>query len=224
MQRTLEWSAADGASRRGPIDHASADAPGPAALIVFETPVRGFADALALALNESGWTTLRLSVEALDGVRGDRARAAELERALAALDGVEGVDGRRLALVGIGAIGTQAFLCACASRRVAAVVDVCGPLHHASLDAEHPVQPLDMLLNLGAPCLIVHAQDDTQFGEAQASAAAARLERAARNVERVALSGRADDFLVAGSRGYHAAHAERALSAIADFLAELGDD
>lgn len=224
MERTLQWSAADGAAREARLDHAPADESRPAVLIAFDARAQAFADTLAAALQASGWSTLRLSDGALDGARGDRARSAELERALAALAGVTGIDARRLALVGVGALGTQAFLCACASRRVAALVDVCGALHHDSLDAEHPVQPLDMLLNLGAPCLIVHAKDDARFGAAQASAAAARMERAARSVELVTMPGRADDFLVAGSDGYDPESGQCAAAAVADFLAALRDD
>jgi dienelactone hydrolase len=221
MGRTLQWSAADGAARQGLLEHARSDAPRPAALIAFDEGAQAFADTLAATLHAAGWSTLRLSGSALADTHGDRARAAELERALAALAGVEGIDARRLALVGVGMLGTQAFLCACASRRVAALVDVCGPLQHESLDAQRPVQPLDMLLNLGAPCLIVHARDDARFGVAQATAAAARMERAARSVELVTMPCRARDFLAAGSDGYHVA---RAASAVSDFLAALRED
>lgn len=224
MRRTLEWSASDGSARRASLDHAREEVARPAALIAFDARAQGLADELAAALHAAGWSTLRLSDGELGPAQGDRARVAELERALAALADVPGVDGRCLALAGIGPIGTQAFLCACASRRVAALVDVFGPLEHESLDAEHPVQPLDMLLNLGAPCLIVHAQDDALFGAAQARAAAARLERAARSVELAALPGRTEDYLAPASDGYHAGRRATAAAAIASFLVALRDE
>jgi len=224
MERTLEWSAPDGAPRRARLESPAGPTPLPAALIAVDDAAAEFARRLTRALLEAGWCGLELRASALGAAHGDRARAAELEAALTALAGEPELDADRLALVGVGALGTQAFLCACTGRRAAAVVDVCGPLVHASLDAERPVQPLDMVLNLGVPALIVHADEDERFGVAQASAAVARIERALRSVERVGLPGRAADFLDPTASGYHAERAERAARSIADFLRAVSDE
>lgn len=223
MQRTLEWSAPDGSARRGRLELAAGDGPAPAALVAFDG-APAFAERLARALADAGWSALIVPAAGLGDATADRARVAELETALAALAREPAVRGGPVALVGIGALGAQAFLCACASRRVAAVVDVCGPLVHATLEAEHPVQPLDMLLNLSAPALLVHAEDDARFGTSAASSAAQRIERALRTAERVAVPGRAADFLDPTSAGYHASRAERAAASIVAFLRALSDE
>jgi dienelactone hydrolase len=223
MRRTLEWSAPDGGARRGLLELASDAGPRPAALIAHDD-AGAFAELLARALVAAGWGALRVPAAGLGAARADRARTAELEAALGALAQDPQVQPELVAIVGIGALGAQAFLCACASRRAAAVVVVCGALVHAALDAEHPVQPLDMLLNLSAPALIVHAEEDERCGTAQASSAVARIERALRSAERVAVPGPAAGFLDPTSAGYHAGRAERAAASIAAFLRALSDE
>ncbi|HVS17295.1 MAG TPA: dienelactone hydrolase family protein [Planctomycetota bacterium] len=224
MARTLEWSSPDGAPRRGEFEAVAGTAPRPAAFVVADAHAAAFARALCGEMARTGWSWLYAGAEDLRAAGGDRARGAELEAALAALAQVDGVDEDLLALVGVGEAGTQAFLCACASRRVGAVVDVCGPLIYAGLDAQHPVQPLDMVLNLGAPALLVNAAEDERFGSAAAGAAAARIERALRSVERVELPGRAADFLDATSPGYDRERTAHAARSIASFLRELSDE
>ena len=224
MPRRLEWTAPDGAPRGAALEPAAGAGPRPAALVVADARAADFARALCAALGDAAWVSLRVDAAELGAQDGDRARAAELEAALAALAEVDDVDPDRLALVGVGEAGTQAFLCACASRRVGWVVDVCGALSYADLDARRPVQPLDMVLNLGAPALLVNAADDERFGAAQAAAAAARIERALREVARVELPGRAEGFLDPSSPGYHPQHAERAVRSITSFLCELADE
>jgi dienelactone hydrolase len=224
VARTLEWSAPDGAPRRAELAAGAGAAPRPAALVVADAQADTFARALCGELARAGWSSLRASAQDLGAEGGDRTRGAEFEAALAALAAAEGVDARPLALVGVGEAGTQAFLCACASRRAGAVVDVCGPLIHPALDAQRPVQPLDMLLNLGAPALLVNAAEDERFGSAAAAAAAARIERALRSVERCELPGRAADFLDSTSPGYHRERAEHAARSIVAFLSELSDE
>src|SRR6187402_1779495 len=115
MQRTLEWSAPDGSVRRGRLELAAAEGPGPAALVA-DDGASAFAELLARALAQAGWSALCVPSEGLGAARADRARTAELETALAALARDAKVAGGLVALVGIGAIGAQAFLCACASR------------------------------------------------------------------------------------------------------------
>jgi dienelactone hydrolase len=224
MARSLEWNAPGGVPRSAELTPASGEAARPAALVVADARATDFARALCAELGRAGWSTMRADAALLDGLSGDRARSAELEAALGALADVDGVDADLLALVGVGEAGTQAFLCACASRRVAAVVDVCGPLTYPSLDALRPIQPLDMLLNLGAPVLLVNATEDERFDGAAASAAAARIERALRSVERVELRGRSSSFLDPTSPGYDRDRAEHAVRSIASFLCEQSDE
>jgi dienelactone hydrolase len=216
----LEWMAPAGVAHGGELYlPASADAPRPAALIVGDpSAAPEFARELAVALRDMGWVAV--VADPADVVRSgtDRAVLHYLESALAALALRREVDARALALIGLGAAGTQAFLCACTSRRVAAVVDVAGPLVHAELDASRPVQPLDMVLNLTAPVLIVHAAADTRPGPAEVLRAVAVLERAQRSVEVLEIEGRSAEFLDAASGGYHAARAASVRAAIATFL------
>lgn len=224
MASTLEWCAPGGASRRAELRAPAGEGPFAAALVVAPAAAASFARALCVELEASGWCTLRADSEDFAAAGGDRAANAELEHALAALADVAGVDEDALALVGVGEWGCLAFLCACQSRRVAAVVDVCGALVRPGLDAQHPVQPLDMVLNLGAPALLVNASEDERFGSAAASAAAARIERALRSVERAEVPGRSADFLDPSSGGYHAERAAHVARSIATFLREQADE
>lgn len=58
-------------------------------------------------------------------------------------------------LLGAGGGGTRAFLHACRSRRVDAVILVDAPLVLDDLSQDMPVQPLEMSLNLEAPVLVL---------------------------------------------------------------------
>lgn len=102
----------------------------------------------------AGWLVEapQLSVRAL---ADDRAAVAELALCRDALVRA-GADPERLALAGLGRGGTLAFLCACAWR-VAATVDVEGPVVHAALSRERPIQPLELALNFEGALLVVRA-------------------------------------------------------------------
>jgi len=93
----------------------------------------------------------------------DRAALAELatERDRLVRDGA---DPARLALLGLGRGGTLAFLCACAWR-VAATVDVEGPVVHATLSKERPIQPLELALNFEGALLVVRAPESALSDE-----------------------------------------------------------
>lgn len=77
----------------------------------------------------------------------DRAALAELGAVLDELARRPEVDRERLAVVGLGRGGTLAFLLGC-TRRLAAVVDVDGPVLHPELSPARPIQPLELALNL----------------------------------------------------------------------------
>ncbi|MFT7679465.1 MAG: carboxymethylenebutenolidase [Planctomycetota bacterium] len=56
--------------------------------------------------------------------------------------------------------GTLAFLAGCQSRRFQAVVDFYGRIVYPELSENQPVQPLEMLLNLGVPLIGHFGSDD----------------------------------------------------------------
>ena len=116
----------------------------------------------------------------LEGRPGDRPAVAALEAAAAALCGDPAVDEERVAAVGCGLGGTLAFLLGCHSRRLAAVVDVSGPVTYAALDPLHPVQPLEMALNLSCPLLAVFGERDPGILPADFEALRERLAAFAR--------------------------------------------
>ena len=92
-----------------------------------------------------------LVVRAVEGADAlpDRDAGARLEQEL------EQVPTGLRVLVGAGGGGTRAFLHACRSRRVDAVILVDAPLVLADLSQDMPVQPLEMSLNLEAPVLVL---------------------------------------------------------------------
>jgi pimeloyl-ACP methyl ester carboxylesterase len=96
-------------------------------------------------------------------------------------------------LVGAGGGGTRAFLHACRSRRVDAVILVDAPLVLADLSQDMPVQPLEMSLNLEAPVLVLDRD-----GTDERAAIGARLDPFAKpwDADR-ALGGEADVLRVA---------------------------
>lgn len=94
------------------------------------------------------WTTAE-GAEALP----DRDAGSRLEAALVAADGAPRI------LIGAGPGGTRAFLHACRSRVVDAVVLVDAPLVLEDLSQGMPVQPLEMSLNLEAPALVLDREE-----------------------------------------------------------------
>lgn len=92
-----------------------------------------------------------LALRALEGADAlpDRDAGARLEQEL------ERVPSGLRVLLGAGDGGTRAFLHACRSRRVDAVILVDAPLVLDDLSQDMPVQPLEMSLNLEAPVLVL---------------------------------------------------------------------
>lgn len=116
------------------------DGPLPAALVIGEPE-------LALEWARRLATTGHVVLVPAPGAGGDRERVTELGRALDALEARPEVDRERVAAVGLGDGGTLAFLLGCA-RRLAAVVDVEGPVLYRELSPARPIQPLELALNL----------------------------------------------------------------------------
>jgi carboxymethylenebutenolidase len=110
--------------------------------------------------------TIRAAVEGLP----DRRALGDLEAGLAWLAERDGVDAGRLAVCGLCMGGNLAFQLACTSRRLAAAVDFYGRLVYRQLSAAHPIQPLELALNLSCPVLF-------HFGTEDASIPPADLER-----------------------------------------------
>ena len=107
------------------------------------------------------WTTDQIQAAA-QGLP-DRRAVADLEAATAALAADPVVDADRIAAMGFCIGGKLAFLLGCQSRRLAAVVDFYGKVRYADLDADHPVQPLEMALGLESPLLAVFGAEDASI-------------------------------------------------------------
>lgn len=159
------------------------DDPEPRAAVLFlHEPglAESFVGGVAARLEAAGFVALAhaLSPAALES---DRAALAELDPRLAELGRLPGVDPERLAVLGLGRGGTLAFLLAC-TRRLAAAVDVEGPVLHAELSPARPTQPLELALNLEGAFLGLFAEDGA-VGAEQRELLRARLEAAARPFE-----------------------------------------
>lgn len=141
-------------------------APGSGVVLVHDAPgpdagTRAAAARLAAAGHAVLAPDLRSRAgEAADAPLLDRRVLADLEAATARLAREPGVDPERVAALGLGSGGTFAFLLGCHSQRLAAVVDVDGPLRYGELSAERPVEPLELALNLQAPLLALFGGRD----------------------------------------------------------------
>lgn len=121
----------------------------------------------------------------------DRQAVADLEAAAAALCSDPDVEERRIAAMGFCLGGKLAFLLGCQSRRLAAVVDFYGRVCYSDLDADHPVQPLEMALGLECPLLGVFGQLDPSIPPADVEAMRRQLDAFAKphTIEIVAQAG-----------------------------------
>jgi dipeptidyl aminopeptidase/acylaminoacyl peptidase len=191
-----------------------------AVLVHLDAAQGGATQALAEHLVDAGLAVLVLDPPADGRVPSDRVAVLDLEAALGALADRDGVDGGRLAVVGLGAGGTLAFLAGCASRRVAAVVVAGGSLVRGALDAAHPTEPLELALNLGAPVLVLHGTDDPATPPEQSAQVEVALSRSFRAFELERVRGLGSRFLDPGAPGYHPDAARAVGVRIVRFLRE----
>lgn len=146
-------------------------------LLVFAEPGHGAAHALAEQARSASWIA-EVPLLSARALADDRAAVAELAGRRDALVRA-GADPARLALVGFGRGGTLAFLCACAWR-VRATVDVEGPVVHATLSKERPIQPLELALNFEGALLLLRAGQGSALSDEELLHLEARLSSAGR--------------------------------------------
>jgi carboxymethylenebutenolidase len=151
------------------------------------------------------------------------AAAASDRRALVELDGVldrlrarPDLDPERLGVLGFGRGGTLAFLLGC-TRRLAALVDVAGPVLHQSLSPERPTQPLELALNLEGAFLGVFAERGA-VGAEERALLRERLTSAARPFEIVIVPDARDGFFDPRASGYDASRAAQLWRGVLSFL------
>jgi len=204
----LEWTGPEGDSARGLLCSTASGSPAPAVLLIPDgAGSAGTAQALAGVLAGAGMHAL---VHAPVDAEQDPASLAELEAARAAQAGVPGVDVERVALCGWGRGGTLAWLLACRSTAVAAVVGFQPRLVYEHLSAERPVEPLEMTLNLGCPFQAHYLLGDPSLEASEIEHVRAVLSRSFRHFDIVTHAGIGPGFDEAGS----AAHDPRATSEV----------
>jgi pimeloyl-ACP methyl ester carboxylesterase len=140
------------------------------------------AEALLWGLASAGCAVL---VPELDPGAGDRPALRALEAAAAFLAREARLDPRRIAAVGLGRGGTLALLLACTTSCVHALVTFDAEVLYPELDAARPIQPLELLLNLGAPWLAFFAAEGARVPAADVALLRARLEASGKHHELV---------------------------------------
>ncbi len=85
----------------------------------------------------------------------DRRALEDLDCAVRFLGQEDGVDADSVGALGLGSGGTLAFLLGCTSRDVAAVACIGGRALYPDLSNEKPTQPLELLLNLDRPLMVL---------------------------------------------------------------------
>lgn len=192
--------------------------PRPAVLVlVAEDEARALGEPWLERLRAAGFAgeLHALSAAALES---DRVGLGELQRPLSSLGGRAGVDGERLAVLGFGRGGTLAFLLGC-TRRVAAVVDVDGPVLHPALTSARPSQPLELALNFEGAFLGLFAAEGA-VGAEERALLGAMLTSAARPHELVVVAGAREGFCDPRRPGYDARRAEELALRVHAFLGE----
>lgn len=138
-----------------------------------------FLEGLAQGAAGAGWATLMADgLPAEDHIATGRLIEQGLRRMATMEDALE-----QLVLVGLGDLGTAAFLQACKSRRVGALMIMDAPLILESLDAKRPIQPLEMLLNLSAPMLRIDSAHPGPLDPTEYPLVSSHLDAAARTHE-----------------------------------------
>lgn len=181
----------------------AADAPWPVCLILADMAASDAAGALQAAREVAreplalGWRCCVTSLapaspgnEQHDAPLADRAGAALVADLLARLGAQPGADATRdPILIGLGRGGTLAFLAACTSARVGAIALLGAPLVYRELGPDRPVQPLELALNLGCPCLLLYAQEDPRTPAPERERARTVLSQFSRSFDIVTLPG-----------------------------------
>ncbi|MFT5464891.1 MAG: carboxymethylenebutenolidase [Planctomycetota bacterium] len=85
----------------------------------------------------------------------DRRAIEDLDCAVRFLGEEKGVDADSVGALGLGSGGTLAFLLGCTSRDVAAVACIGGRALYPDLSPQKPIQPLELLLNLDRPLMVL---------------------------------------------------------------------
>jgi dienelactone hydrolase len=202
-----------------PDDPAGTTAP---LLVLHESRDVEAAAELCAALRAAGHPVERHALSAA-AVESDRRALPELDFALDALAARAGTPRESAVVVGLGRGGTLAFLLGC-TRRVAAVVDVDGPVLHAQLSPDRPTQPLELALNFEGAFLGLFSADGP-VGAEELGLLEARLRAAARPHRVAVLSDGGQSIGGAHATGYHAAPAVEIARHIHAFLAAtLPDD
>ena len=88
------------------------------------------------------------------------------------------------------------------------------------LSAAHPVEPLELALNLGAPLLVLFGAEDPATPAEHAERVEVELHRALRTFELERVPGAGAGFLDRGAPGYHPDPARAARERIVRFLRE----
>jgi dienelactone hydrolase len=195
-------------------------------LVIHEEAHAALVPELCAALRAAGHVA---EAHALSDVAraSDRKALPELDAALDRLAARSGTPRERAVVLGLGRGGTLAFLVGC-TRRVAAVVDVDGPVLHAELSPERPTQPLELALNLEGAFLGLFS-DGGPVGAEEHTLLGARLRAGARPYLLAAYPSDAARYGegVGGAHaaGYHAAPVPELARRVLAFLAAgLPDD
>ncbi|MFT5478675.1 MAG: carboxymethylenebutenolidase [Planctomycetota bacterium] len=218
----------------------------PAVIVVHEVfGLDAFTRSVAQRLADAGYTALAPDLYSRSGVPGpestasdpapaweietiraavaslpDRRTAADLEAAANWLAADDAVDSQSIAVLGFCAGGNQAFLMACQSRRVAAVVVYYGRMVYPDLSAAKPVQPLEMALNLSAPLLAFFGQLDPSIPVEDVDAMERTLAQFSKESDVVRMPGVGHGFANALRPGWDEAAAGVAWERTLGFLAE----
>ena len=159
--------------------------------------------------------TIRAAVDALP----DRRALADLDASLRALAARPEVDRSCVAVVGFCMGGNLAFQLACTSReRIAAVVDYYGRIVYRELSGNHPIQPLELALNLGCPLLAHFGAEDATIPAEHRAELEERLTMFSRDFELVVHAGAGHGFQNDTRPGYHEVAARDAWARTLEFL------
>ena len=149
----------------------------------------------------------------------DRRALGDLDGALRALAARPEVDRSRLAVVGFCMGGNLAFQLACTSReRLAAVVDYYGRVVFGELSSQHPIQPLELALNLGCPLLAHFGAEDASITAEHRAQLEQQLTMFSREFEIVVHENAGHGFHNDTRPGYHEAAARAAWARTLEFL------